>query len=200
MKRLLWLAVGLAALVALAAAVLRGSGVGARRDPFPLESRIARASWRWLVPREIRAAVNPIPATPEQLKAAREHWADHCAICHANNGSGETTIGRAMYPSAPDMRSDDTQSLTDGELFYAIEEGIPWTGMPAWGNGTPQGERGSWQLVRFIRHLPGITGDELREMEQFNPRSPAQEHREREIEDFLKGPAPHEHGQGRGKQ
>lgn len=31
------------------------------------------------------------------------------------------------------MRREATQSLTDGELFYVIENGIRLTGMPAWG-------------------------------------------------------------------
>jgi hypothetical protein len=86
------------------------------------------------------------------------------------------------------MRDARTQTLTDGELFYAIEQGIPWTAMPAWGTGTPAGEQESWALVHFIRHLPQLTPEEIKEMERSNPRSPADEQREREIDDFLKGP------------
>jgi hypothetical protein len=77
--------------------------------------------------------------------------------------------------------------MTDGELFYVIERGIPLTGMPAWGNGTPDGERQTWALVRFIRHLPSLTGDEIARMEALNPKSAAQREEERKIEDFLKG-------------
>ena len=86
------------------------------------------------------------------------------------------------------MRLPATQRRTDGELFYAIEEGIPWTGMPAWGTGTPAGQHASWELVLFIRHLPRITEAELAEMEALNPRSRADRERERSIEQFLKGP------------
>jgi hypothetical protein len=42
------------------------------------------------------------------------------------------------------MRSSGTQALSDGELFSIIEDGIRLTGMPAWGTGTPEGERDSW--------------------------------------------------------
>jgi hypothetical protein len=73
-------------------------------------------------------------------------------------------------------------------LFYAIEQGIPWTAMPGWTTGTTEGEQESWALVRFIRHLPHVTRDELEEMERLNPKSPVNEEREKEIEDFLKGP------------
>ena len=82
-------------------------------------------------------------------------------------------IGRRIFPPSPDMRAASTQSLTDGELFYAIEHGIPWTGMPAWETGTPEGEQDSWKLVRFIRHLPSLTPAELTQMEKLNPKSPA---------------------------
>jgi mono/diheme cytochrome c family protein len=187
-RRLTWMAFGLVVVVASAVLLVRGMGITARRDPFPMEGRVGRASWRFLIPSKIRSAENPVPATADVLNAAREHWADHCATCHANDGSGETTIGRRVYPRTPDMRGQPSQDLSDGELFYAIEQGVPWTAMPAWTTGTPEGERQSWALVRFIRHLPALTPDEVKDMERFNPKSPADLQREHEIEDFLNGP------------
>ena len=188
MRRVLWLAAGLVAGVIAALTLLKGAGIGTRRDPFFMEARLARASWRWLVPPRIRDTPNPVPASAAEVKVGREHWADHCATCHGNDGSGDTTVGRHVYPPAPDVRAPRTQGLTDGELFYAIEHGIPWTAMPSFGTGTAEGERASWHLVRFIRHLPALTADEVKEMERFNPRSPADVQRDHEIDDFLNGP------------
>ena len=182
------LAVG-AALVAIVV-LARGTGISAvHKRPWPLEATAARAAWRFLVPADVRDTRNPVALTPEALKAGRDHWADHCASCHANDGSGETTIGRRTYPRVPDMRAQRTQDLTDGELFYAIEEGVPWTAMPGWSTGTADGANESWALVHFIRHLPSITADELSEMERRNPRPPVDERREKAIEDFLSGDA-----------
>ena len=190
MRRLiLWgAAVGLVALIVIVVFV-RGSGISATREPWPLEERMAKAGWRFLIPRDIRGATNPVPDTAEVLTAGLEHFADHCAVCHANNGSGDTTIGRRIFPRAPDMRAARTQNLTDGELFYAIERGIPWTAMPAWETGTSEGAEESWKLVRFIRHLPALTPEEITAMEKLNPKSAAEQARDREIEDFLKGSA-----------
>lgn len=56
-----------------------------------------------------------------------------------------------------------------------------------WSTGTPDGERSSWELVLFIRHLPNLSAEELREMQELNPRSPAEERRQQEIDDFLSG-------------
>jgi mono/diheme cytochrome c family protein len=188
MRRLLvWSAAFVAVLLVVVFAFVRGMGITTKRDPPAVEEWVANAAWRFLIPRDVRDAANPVPNTPDVLQSGLEHFADHCAMCHANNGSGDTTIGRRIYPPAPDMRGPRTQNLTDGELFYAIEQGIPWTAMPGWGNGTPEGEQESWALVRFIRHLSALTPDELKRMEDLNPRSPAEEARDREIEEFLSG-------------
>jgi len=188
MRRLSIAVVCVLAVLGLAWWLIAGRGIGANgRQPWPLEERTARAAWRMLVPAHVRDAINPAPATPDVLKSAREHFADHCAICHDNDGSGQTTIGARVYPPIPDLRVTRTQELTDGELFYAIEQGVPWTAMPGWRTGTPEGEQQSWALVRFVRHLPAITPDEIKEMEKLNPKPPPNPERDKEIEDFLKG-------------
>ena len=188
MRRIaLWVVVLVAALVVGVAVLVRGRGISVHRNPFPLEEQIAKRTWRYLIPATARDAVNPAPNTAEAIAAGLEHFADHCAICHANNGSGDTIIGRRVYPQSPDMRQSGTQNLTDGELFYAIEEGIPFTAMPGLAEGTPKGELESWHLVRFIRYLPKLTAAEISRMERLNPKSPATEARDREIDDFLSG-------------
>jgi mono/diheme cytochrome c family protein len=175
MRRLIFWGAGIVFVSLIALLVfVRGSGISAKREPWPIEERVATAAWRFLIPANARDAVNPVAATPETLREALEHFADHCAVCHANDGSGNATIGRRIFPPAPDMRAARTQSLTDGELFYAIEHGIPWTAMPAWETGTPEGEQDSWKLVTFIRHLPALTPAELSDMEKLNPKSPAE--------------------------
>jgi hypothetical protein len=100
------------------------------------------------------------------------------------------------------MRKPDTQSLSDGELFYIIENGVRLTGMPAWGTGTPEGAEASWALVHFIRHLPDLTEAELEQMKAMNPKSADQWREEEEARRFLEGgePSPkpssggHKHG------
>ena len=99
-------------------------------------------------------------------------------------------MGRRLFPPAPDMREPATQRQSDGALFYAIEHGVPFTGMPAWSTGTAHGERESWELVLFVRHLPHITADELAEMARLNPRTSADERRDQDINDFLSGQPP----------
>jgi mono/diheme cytochrome c family protein len=88
------------------------------------------------------------------------------------------------------MRLAATQALSDGELFYIIENGIRLTGMPGWGTGTPEGEAESWELVHFIRELPRLTAEDIAAMEAMNPRSLEEIRLELEEERFLRGDAP----------
>lgn len=161
------------------------SGLSAQAPPTRLEAAVARAIRDWSVPSAVRHAPNPIVVSPDVLASGRRHFADHCASCHANDGSGDTPLGRGLFPRAPDMRAPGTQHLSDGQLFHFIEHGIRLTGMPAFGSGTPESERASWELVHFIRHLPALTDEELEEMRQLNPRSPAEWRVEEEMREFL---------------
>ena len=94
-----------------------------------------------------------------------------------------------MCPPAPDMRKRDTQDMTDGELFYIIQNGIRLSGMPAWGGGSEHDEQDSWKLVRFIRHLPNLSQAEIQEMQKLNPKTPEEREEEQEEEQFLNGAA-----------
>ena len=166
---------------------LLAGGASARPTPGRFETVVARRLRTLAIPREIRARTNPVPLTNELIAGARAHFADHCATCHDHDGSGRTTIGQGLYPRAPDMRTAETQSLSDGELFYIIEHGVKLTGMPAWGNDTPESATAGWQLVHFIRHLPKLTPEEIGEMESLNPKSPGEIREQIQEEEFLKG-------------
>lgn len=186
----------LAVLVALVAVVggivtysVVSRGLSAHAEPSRAEAALARAMRHWATPEEVRRRSNPVQSTPAVLDQALHDYADHCATCHANDGSGDTQIGRGLYPKAPDMRGTQTQSLTDGEIFSIIEHGIRLSGMPAWGNGTPEGERESWGLVHFIRRLPKLTPEDIERMEALNPRTPAEFREQEEIRRFLQGDA-----------
>ncbi len=181
---------GLALVLATAAGIYAiSTGLSARPEPGGLETVAALTIRNMAISRQARRLRNPVERSPQAIASGREHFADHCASCHANDGSGNTTLGRGLYPRAPDMRLARTQDLSDGELFYIIENGVRLTGMPAWGTGKPSGELASWMLVHFIRHLPNLTEAELVEMEGLNP-APPDEVRQRILEEaFLKGDA-----------
>jgi mono/diheme cytochrome c family protein len=178
------------------------SGVSAKEHPGRIEEFVAGRARNMAIARRAKSLTNPVEYSGEIIAEGRAHFADHCATCHGNNGGGDTPIGRGMWPKPPDMRLERTQNLSDGELFWIIENGIRFTGMPAWSTGTKEGETASWHLVHFIRRLPRLTPEELEEMEAFNPKPPAEIRQQIAEEEFLKGGgdqpppkpvAPHKH-------
>jgi mono/diheme cytochrome c family protein len=187
----IWHLLAIAGVLAVVATLwLWNAGIGTSPPPGGLETAVSRVARTTMIPASVRRLPNPEPATSENIRSGLEHWADHCANCHANNGSGDTEMGRGLYPPAPDMRLAATQNLTDGELFYIIENGVKLTGMPGWGTGTDESARSSWHLVQFIRRLPSLSEAELAEMEELNPRSAAEWQALEEERRFLSGDTP----------
>jgi mono/diheme cytochrome c family protein len=174
--------------VASGVAMIR-HGFSARDNPTWVETLVARTVRSMSVPSRAKQMKNPVQNTRESLAAAEAHWADHCAVCHANDGGGETVIGKNLYPKAPDMRLPSTQNLSDGELYYTIQNGIRLTGMPAWGEAGDKDED-TWKLVHFIRHLPQLTPEEEKGMERLNPKGPEDKMEEQEEQEFINQSAP----------
>lgn len=163
-----WMALTAIVIVAASGAwmywFLTQHGFSARATPMRIEAFIARHVRRLATPPEAKRMQNSLQPTALSVAEARDHFADHCAICHANDGSGKTMINEGLYPPAPDLRLRDTQDLSDGELLYIIKNGIRFTGMPGWDGEDEE----NWKLVLFIRHLPTITSKELELMNEVN--------------------------------
>ena len=166
-------------------------GLSAKASPSWVEIFVARSSRQLSIPAAAKEQKNPVADSTDVQSDARLHFADHCAVCHGNDGSGDTMMGRGFYPKPPDLRAERTQMLADGELFWIIENGVRFTGMPAFGgSGDHGGETDSWKLVRFIRHLPQLTAQERLEMERYNPKGPEEREEERQEDEFFDGKTP----------
>ncbi len=163
------------------------TGFSAKTEPQAIEIFLARQIRHLAIPIEQRNSPNPVPLSPDLLQEGLAHFADHCAVCHANDGSGQTPIGKNVYPKAPDLRLPDTQSMSDGELFWVIHNGIRFTAMPAWGEGDPAQDLDSWKLVHFLRHLPQLTAEELDQMKDLNPKTKKDLEEEAAFDQFLQG-------------
>ncbi len=171
-----WKAVSLILLaLAIAAAgygmMLVRRGFSALATPSAIEEFAATTARRLAVPSAYRQLRNPIAPSAENIRSGMEHFSDHCAACHANDGGGQTLFGKGLYPKPPDLRAAGTQNKSDGELYYTIENGVRLSGMPAFSEAHTAAQ--TWRLVLFIRHLPQITPGELNEMKRLNPKPEA---------------------------
>lgn len=132
---------------------LRIRGLSARAKPTAIEEWVARRVRSLATPTSVKRQTNPVQETEFVIAEARDHFADHCAICHGNRGDGKTMLGEGMFPPPPDLRQGPTQRLTDGEIFNIIQNGIRFTGMPGFGGS----DEDNWKLTLFIRHLPALS-------------------------------------------
>jgi mono/diheme cytochrome c family protein len=188
--------VALAFVIALAAIAVGGiagslilhDGLSAAATPTRLEAFFAQHARALAIPANTRATKNPLQASAELLQDARRHFADHCAVCHGNDGDANTMLGRGMYPKPPDLRRPETQNLSDGEIFWIIEHGVRFTGMPAFSSHGGE-QQDTWKLVLFIRHIASLSPAERMDMEQHNPKGPADREEEKDENNFLDAPA-----------
>jgi mono/diheme cytochrome c family protein len=142
-------------------------GFSAKDEASALENLVARTARNLSLAASTRNVRNPLPATPENIHEGLEHFADHCAFCHSNDGSGDSETGRNLYPKPPDLRRSQTQRLTDGQIYSIIANGVRLTGMPA----SDHEPEDNWRLVLFVRHLPSLAPAEKDEMEHAKPSS-----------------------------
>ena len=73
---------------------LTSHGFTAREKPTWYEERLARAARGLATPKNARELKNPLQADALAIAEGRDHFADHCATCHANNGGGKTSSAR----------------------------------------------------------------------------------------------------------
>lgn len=140
----------LLAILVLSYAFVSSEGLSARKKPSNFEYAIANFALALSIPSEAKKLRNPLSSEPQVLAEARKHYKDHCAVCHAVDGGGKTTLSAGLSPEVPDLRAQHIQNLTDGEMFYIIKHGVRFTGMPGW----DLGDEHSWRLVALLRQLP----------------------------------------------
>lgn len=149
-RLLLIAAVVLVAIGAVAYAVFLPGLSVARQEPSTFEVRVATWLLRNSVPDAAATAVNPLGPKPDPaaIRAGHDLFTKKCETCHAYDGGGKTELGAGSFPRPPVLHTA-AASLTDGEIFYHIRNGIRNTAMPAWDFPDQQ----VWQLVSYIRNL-----------------------------------------------
>ena len=93
---------------------------------------------------------DPLPVTIDNIDAGKRIWTRECMVCHGDAATGEGIYRQGIEPVPPDFNSPaDYNDFTDGDYFWRISEGVPWTAMPTWKLVYTPDQR--WQLVQYIR-------------------------------------------------
>ena len=158
-------------LILAAAAVILGAFVlvvvlpeldwSATGKPPAIEKQLAGLVLRRWVRRNAPAKNNPMSATAENLKLGRQEFEEHCAVCHAADGSAHDLLGADFYPPIARLARGSPR-LSDGELYYIIANGIGYSGMPAFG--AHHDPEDIWRMILWIRHLPHLSDAEKAEL------------------------------------
>ena len=130
--------------------------IDARADS--LLGAVSRASIRRHAPRATNPFTDDGAAAAEGLVGFRES----CMTCHGAGKIAPSEFAAGLNPGAPSLGSREIQSMSDGELFWVISNGIRATGMPAFSGS--KDEKDVWRLVAFVRHLPRLTEGETKRL------------------------------------
>ena len=159
-KILVTAALSLLLLGVVCAGLLKWRGFRATSTPSAFETTAARSIRDFAIPGAERHRKNPDTNDWTAIQQGREDFLARCASCHGVDARGRTPIGANVYPRVPDLRSESTQNLTDGEIHYIIENGIQLTGMPAMPSAHRESAAESWKLVAYTRSLRPPTQNE----------------------------------------
>jgi hypothetical protein len=76
-------------------------GFSALQTPSSIEEFAATTARKMAVPSAYRQLRNPIMPSMENIRAGMEHFSDHRATCHSNNGGATRYSARASIRNRP---------------------------------------------------------------------------------------------------
>jgi plastocyanin/mono/diheme cytochrome c family protein len=143
----------------------------ADRPPGRIETAIARRLVVLSIPASVKRQSNPNPPNGDSWREGAEQFQEDCAFCHGTDGRAHSEVARKMYPPVPDLAEPVVQEMSDGAIFAIIQNGVRWTGMPAFGNDLSPDK--TWKLVSFVRRTPRINPQDMRSfMKSREPSTP----------------------------
>lgn len=113
----------------------------------------------WQQSLDWRAPEEELPASAD-VSAGLRGFTEYCVHCHGAPDVSPAEWAEGMQPLPPFLWHEETQALTDGELFRIIDRGVRMTGMPAFGTGHP--ESLVWNMVAAVRSLNDLSPEQRR--------------------------------------
>ena len=130
----------------------------ASNKPGVIENKLTPWAFERSMARRAPKQNNPFVNDSTALSVGMAHYKENCLVCHGVPGSEPSELSMGLNPSAPPLDDKGIQQLSDGQMFWIIQNGVRWSGMPAFGM-THKDEE-IWKIVSFVRHLPQLTPEE----------------------------------------
>ena len=152
-------------LLALAGLLLAWSGlisIGASSGHWKITDLVLH----WAMEQSVETAALSVEEPPEldeprQIRRAAGHFEASCAFCHGSPLRGRPPLSDRMTPPPPTL-TDSARIWSPAELFVIVQQGVKFTGMPAWI--APKRADEVWAMVSFLRALPGMDAGTYREL------------------------------------
>lgn len=123
-----------------------------RRTDLPMEQVFAGYAKDLAIPGSASSLTPPGPLDDRRLLGrGREAYNGSCSVCHGADGGGQGRFGAAMFPSPSDLRTAAVQKRSDGQLYWIVQNGLSFVGMP--GFGEQYGDEALWAVVAYVRAL-----------------------------------------------
>lgn len=87
------------------------------------------------------------------IRRGAGHFATGCAPCHGAPGEKQSQVVLSMTPHPPSL-TEKVPTWEDRELFWILQEGVKYSGMPSWPTQVRPDE--VWSVVAFLRQLPTL--------------------------------------------
>ena len=122
-----------------------------QRNPLPLPARSVPMEGAAYIS-GLGAPVNPVQADAVSLSRGKQLYETDCALCHGKDGKGAGAFAPFLAQYKPaNLVDDDRKSMSDGEVFVTISNGVAGR-MPALRENLP-GTRERWDVVNYVRSL-----------------------------------------------
>ncbi len=102
-------------------------------------------------PASAKSLKSPLKGTAVELAEGQALYQRNCASCHGPDGKTRTQAASAMKVKPADLTGHAVHSLTEGEIYWEITNGIKTSGMPGLAAKTSERER--WEMVLYTRQL-----------------------------------------------
>lgn len=135
----------------------------ASKKPGALETWVANMALDKSMSARAPKQQNPFGQDQKAIEVGLDHYSENCLVCHGAPGVKQSEISKGLNPGAPALEEPDSQSMTDGQFFWIIKNGVRMTGMPAFGKTHTDDE--IWKIVAFVRQLPKLTPEEKQKLQ-----------------------------------
>lgn len=132
--------------------------MAAAPPPGPIESFVGNVAYEGSLARRAPHTTDPYKNDPAVIQDGFAHFHENCVMCHGAPDVKPAELAKGLHPDAPELSADDTQAMSDGELFWTVKNGVRMTGMPAFSPTHTDDE--IWKIIAFMRHLNHLTPEE----------------------------------------